>query len=60
MAYDTKCSICGQSCCVNCLHNGDWQQCVETKFAECSKCGHPSNQHYAAEHLESDNINQNN
>ena len=49
---DTQCSVCSQRCCSPCLQDGDYTKCVETKFKNCSKCDHPSNQHVPADYIE--------
>ena len=48
--YDLVCGTCGNRCCRPCTANGNWQQCAQTMFANCSICGHASSGHYAAYH----------
>lgn len=47
---DTACGTCGQRCCSPCTAGGNPSQCAETRFKNCSKCGHLSANHYSTPH----------
>jgi hypothetical protein len=48
--YDLKCGYCGRRCCSPCTADGDPSRCAQTRFQNCSVCGHASSNHYAVNH----------
>jgi|GEM_PF-5642427 len=44
---NTMCGTCGRNCCPNCTSGGNWQNCAQTRFTNCSVCGCRSNGHYS-------------
>ena len=44
--YAVKCGVCGRRCCSPCTADGDINRCAETRFRNCSTCGHASSRHY--------------
>ena len=43
---DVVCGVCGNRCCISCTANGDIRRCAQTRFKNCSICGHSSSQHF--------------
>lgn len=47
---DVECGVCGKRCCSPCTAGGDISRCAQTRFRECSVCGHASSAHYRVDH----------
>lgn len=48
--YAVKCGVCGNRCCSPCTADGDIGRCAQTRFRNCSRCGHSSSSHYRVRH----------
>ena len=48
--YDVECTVCRRRCCSPCLAGGDITRCAQTRFRECSICGHRSDLHHGVPH----------